>query len=240
MSTVSTPSPCPGDGVEGDAGRVAALGPATVWRADPVAPGLQLVGGGGAEGVRRAEHHGAAVGDQHPGELAAGGRLAGAVDPDDEHDGRDAALVRHRLEAAVDVPADRGEQLLAQQRPQLADGADAVDADLLAQPADQLAGGGDAHVGGDQRVLDLLPGVLVEVVARQQREQPPPRVVWERDSRERSRCSRPAVGSGTSRTGPTTAVSSRSTCASSGRSTTSTLRRGVSRGTSASSPVPGR
>ena len=32
--------------------------------------------------------------------------------------------------------------------------------------------GCDADVGGEQGVLDLLPGVLVEVVAGQQREQP--------------------------------------------------------------------
>ena len=43
------------DGVERDAGRVAALGTADGRRPDPLAPGLQLVGGGGAEGVGRAE-----------------------------------------------------------------------------------------------------------------------------------------------------------------------------------------
>ena len=55
-------------------------GPRTTVGADPVAPRLQLVGGGGAEGVGRAEHHVLVVGDEHAGELAGGGGLAGAVD----------------------------------------------------------------------------------------------------------------------------------------------------------------
>ena len=76
-----------GRGVEGDRGGVAALGPAHDVGADPVAPGLELVGGGGAEGVGRAEHDLLAVADERAGELAGGGGLAGAVDADDQHDG---------------------------------------------------------------------------------------------------------------------------------------------------------
>ncbi len=59
-------------------------GPRTVSAPTRDAPGLQLVGGGGAEGVRGAQHHAAAVGDQDAGQLADGGGLAGAVDADDQ------------------------------------------------------------------------------------------------------------------------------------------------------------
>ena len=75
-------------GVERDARRVAALGAAHDLDADPLAPGGQLVDGGGAEGVGGTEHDGAVLGDQDPGQLADGGGLAGAVDADHEDDAR--------------------------------------------------------------------------------------------------------------------------------------------------------
>ena len=46
-----------------------------------------------------------------------------------------------------------------------------VDLDAGAQRVDELGGGLDAEVGGDEGVLDLLPGLLVELAAREQREQ---------------------------------------------------------------------
>ena len=76
------------------------------------------------------------------------------------------------LHRAVEVRADQREQLLAQQRAQVVRGAGAEHADALAQPLDQFLGGGDADVGGQQRVLDLLPRVLVQVLAGEEREQP--------------------------------------------------------------------
>ena len=60
--------------------------PRTVSDADPLAPGLELVGGGGAEGVGGAEDDALAVADQHAGDLADRRRLAGAVDADHEDD----------------------------------------------------------------------------------------------------------------------------------------------------------
>ena len=47
----------------------------------------------------------------------------------------------------------------------------ALDPQPGAQLLDQLLGGRDADVGGEQGVLDRLPGVLVEAVAREQGEQ---------------------------------------------------------------------
>ena len=43
-----------------------------------------------------------------------------------------------------------------------------------AEPVDQLGGRAGADVGDEQRLLDLVPGVLVEVVPREQGEQPLP------------------------------------------------------------------
>ena len=64
--------------------------------ADALAPGLQLVGRGGAERVGRAEDDVLVLGDEDAGELADGGRLAGAVDADDDDDGRAAVDARRR------------------------------------------------------------------------------------------------------------------------------------------------
>src|SRR5947207_8877020 len=71
------------DRLERDAGRVGTLpvGPHRLG-ADPLSPRLQLVGGGRAERIGRAEQHGLAVPDQRPRELSAGRGLTGAVDPD--------------------------------------------------------------------------------------------------------------------------------------------------------------
>ena len=61
-----------------DDGHVGALG-----------PDGQLVGGGGAEGIARADDHPAAHGLKARGQLADGGGLAHAVDADDQqHHGR--------------------------------------------------------------------------------------------------------------------------------------------------------
>ena len=85
--TVSTPGVDAGPhGLEGDGRGVAALGAADDLDADPLAPGGELVDGGGAEGVGRAEHDRLVLGDEDPRDLADGGGLAGAVDADDEDD----------------------------------------------------------------------------------------------------------------------------------------------------------
>ena len=83
------------DGVERHRRRVGALGSAHHLGAHPRRPGLQLVGGGGAEGVGGAQHDPPAVGDQHPREFADGRGLAGAVDADDQQHRR-VVVVRQR------------------------------------------------------------------------------------------------------------------------------------------------
>ena len=74
------------DGLEGHARGVAALGAAHDLDADALTPGGELVDSGGAEGVGRTEGHRQVLGDEDPGDLADRGRLAGAVDADDEDD----------------------------------------------------------------------------------------------------------------------------------------------------------
>jgi len=76
------------DRLERHAGRVGffALGPHHLG-ASPFGPGLELVGGGGAERVGGPEHHRLALADERPGELPGDRGLAGPVDPHDEHDG---------------------------------------------------------------------------------------------------------------------------------------------------------
>ena len=99
------------DRVERDARRVGALavGPDHLG-ADPLAPGLQLVRGRGAERVGRAEQHGAPVADQHPGQLAAHGGLPGPVDAHHEHHRRPVAVPLD-VQGPVHVRADLGQQL---------------------------------------------------------------------------------------------------------------------------------
>ena len=157
------------DRLEGDAGGVAALGAADDLDADALAPRGELVDGGGAERVGRAEGDGVVLGDEDPGDLADGGGLAGAVDADDEHDAGLAVLAGH-LQAAVHVGADELDELLAQHGAGVG-GLAALDAQAGAQPLDQGLGGCDADVGGEQGVLDGLPRVLVEAVTAEQREQ---------------------------------------------------------------------
>jgi hypothetical protein len=54
---------------------------------DDVAPGLELLDGGGTEGVGGCDHDLLAVLAVGLGELGDAGRLAGAIDADDEDDG---------------------------------------------------------------------------------------------------------------------------------------------------------
>ena len=74
------------------------------------------------------------------------------------------------LEPPVHGRVDELEQLVAEHGARVA-GLLAVDPEAGAEVADELLGRRDADVGGEQGVLDRLPGVLVEPVARQEAEQ---------------------------------------------------------------------
>ena len=68
--------------------------------------------------------------------------------------------------------ADLGQQLVAQQRPRLLGGARAEHPHPGLQRLDELGRRSHAHVGGEQRLFDLLPVVVADGVARQDGEQP--------------------------------------------------------------------
>ena len=175
------------DSVEGDGGGVGAVLLGAHGRdADTRAPRLELVGGGGAEGVGCAEQHLAVLGDENAGELADGGRLAGAVDADDEDHGRTVADPAAR-DAAVHVGLHEGEQVLAQPAAHRGLVGRAVDLDLLTQRLDELHRGLDAEVG-EMRVSSTSSQASS---SRRPREssasRPCPSAPFDRASRARSR-----------------------------------------------------
>src|SRR5215210_4764528 len=134
------------DRLEGDRARVRAL-----WTGDDVAaralgPAGELLDGGGAERVGRAEHDALAeLALEVPGQLADRRRLAGAVDAGD-HDHR-------RRVGEVDAPlprlGDRGEQLAQAMGERLAT-LDLARLGLHLQLRDDLRGRARADVGHDQ------------------------------------------------------------------------------------------
>ena len=81
---VGTDGDSPVHRVEGDRCRVGGLRTAHHLGTHPRGPALQLIGRGGAEGVGRTEHDAPSIGDENPGQLADGGGLAGAIDPDNQ------------------------------------------------------------------------------------------------------------------------------------------------------------
>ena len=99
--------------VERHSGRVTALGTAHHIGADPLAPGLELVGGGGPEGIRGAEDDLALFRNEHARDLPGRGGLAGAVHPDDEDDGG-LAVRAGRGQRAVHVRVHEAQQLLGE------------------------------------------------------------------------------------------------------------------------------
>ena len=78
---------------------------------------------------------------------------------------------RSTCEPAVQARVDQGEQLLAQDVVRAAAPAPPSTRSRVRSRSTSSWVGRDADVGGDQGVLDLLPGVLVEPVAGQQGEQ---------------------------------------------------------------------
>src|SRR5260370_1385275 len=79
--------------------------------------------------------------------------------------------VRCRGPPAGKVRACLLDQLGPQQRPALGEVVAPRHLDLSAQALDQVRRRGGAHVGGDQDLFDLVPGVIVELARGQQAEQ---------------------------------------------------------------------
>ncbi len=152
------------DSVEGDRRRVGALGSTHHLGAHARTPSLQLIGGGGAEGVGGPEHDASAVGDQHPRELADRGGLSSAVDADDQQHRR-MVVMRQCTYRTVQTRLQLGDQHVPQHLAGIGLGVDVSAGELAAQLRHHRAGHGRAQVGNQQGVLDLLPGILIQVSA---------------------------------------------------------------------------
>src|SRR4051795_5139590 len=119
----------------------------------------------GGERVGRADDHGQPERlAQVPGELADRRRLAGAVDADDEDDRR----VGPQVDRVVAGARELGEQLGQAAGQRLAAGKLAL-LGLALELLHHLGGGPGADVGVDQRLLQALPRLLVEVAFEQRR-----------------------------------------------------------------------
>jgi hypothetical protein len=153
--------PHPLDGVEHDCPRVAALVAPHQLGAHPLGPQLELLGGRGPEGVAGGHDHRPALGHLLVADLADGGGLAHAVDPDEQPDvglaGLDAQRAVGDRQALLEVGLEGVDQLLGR--------GDALGLDLGPQLVEEGGGGGDADVGPDQGLLQLLPGLLVDLGA---------------------------------------------------------------------------
>jgi hypothetical protein len=102
-------------------------------------PDAQLLDSGSAECVAGGEHDGTTFGPVFSGNFPDRRRLAGAVDPDDEHDERlfrpvDRQRLRNRRQSALDLFGEHGSHFLR------------IDLAIVASATDRL---GDALSGGD-------------------------------------------------------------------------------------------
>ena len=124
-------------------------------------PDFQLLDGGGAKGVRGAEHHAAAFLAKAVGELADAGGLARAVDADNENHARAAAILRsgdaagcrhirpdRRVQDSNDVRLDLALELRGI--------GERVAVHLFAHGIEDFARRLHAQVGGEQRGLQIL------------------------------------------------------------------------------------
>src|SRR3954453_17452522 len=131
-------------------------------------PAGQLLDRRGAEPVGRAEQDRLAeLALQVPRQLADRGRLARAVDADG-HDDRRIAPQVDPVRALLLGPCDVGEELHEAPAERLAALEPAV-AGLLLELADDACGRRRPDVGHDQRLLQALPGLLVDVPGEQRR-----------------------------------------------------------------------
>ena len=95
------------------------------------------------------------------GELADGGGLAGPVDADDQDDGRRLGDARRGAFAGL----QNFEQVLADQALQLGGVGDLVALHALADALQNFVGGAYADVGGDERVLQLVEEVGIDLLS---------------------------------------------------------------------------
>ena len=147
------------DGVEGDSRRVGSLLVLNDGHARALAPDLELVDGRRAEGVGRGEQDRLALALVVGGELADRRRLARAVDADDEQDRRPLlGDARRILARRQDL-----DNLLLQERLEVFRRVDLLLLDALAHGRHELVRRLDADVRHDERLLELVEQVIVDV-----------------------------------------------------------------------------
>ena len=174
ISTVSTPVSMPRlTASNATAGRVAALRPADHLGADPAGPGGELVGGGGPERVGRAEH--ARVWPSATSTRAILPQvvvLPDAVDADHQQHRRACRRAASACSDAVQRPG-RARRPAPRRAARAARRRSGCRAPGPARAAARRSPGSASTPTSarDQALLDLVPGVVVELVAGQQREQ---------------------------------------------------------------------
>ena len=134
--------------------------------AHALAPFAELLHGRGPERVAGHQQRLFAQLLEVPGDLADGGGLAGAVDAHHEDHGR---RVGH-VDARVGLAEVLGRDLPQPRRASPAESLMLARVGLGLELLHDGDGGVDAHVGEDERFLDLLPQVLVEAVEQDRRE----------------------------------------------------------------------
>jgi hypothetical protein len=149
---VAAPRFSGGDGVEHDSRRIRAFAGPHDIDAGTIGPDLQLIDRGGAKGIGGADQRTSALGLDLIRELPHRGRFAGAVDADDQHHVRSAA-VGHR---PFGISEDAKDLLLHQVAQTL------TAAGPAAYGLDDVVGGGHSNVGHDQQFLERFERVDVD------------------------------------------------------------------------------
>ena len=121
----------------------------------------------GAEGVCGTEEDRLALCDQDAGQLAAGRRLARAIDSDHEDDCR-LTLRMIEVDGPIHVWSDKFDQLVVQDPAGPGRIGDAVNRQFRAQLLDQFRGRAHAKIRGDEGGFEVIPGVVVELVGAQE------------------------------------------------------------------------
>ena len=156
-------------GVEDDSGGICALAGLDDRHTGAARPDLQLLAGGGAEGVARGQHDLFALTGVVVGQLCDAGGLAHAVDADDEDDGG-VAVQRHfvfRAHLVGDDVTESVSRLLA--------GLEALFLHAVAEGVHQLHGDVAAHVRQNELLFQFIVEVVVDLAAGQRIEDVAPK-----------------------------------------------------------------
>src|ERR1700683_3378743 len=128
-------------------------------------PNLELLARRCAKGVPRGEHDAASFGQKPMRQLADGGRLACAVDADDQNDVGLDRLIDHERPFHRLQNIDHG---LAQGLEQRIDVVEFLAGNPAAQAVENAGRGLHAHIGGDEPRFQIIENLSIDLSARQQ------------------------------------------------------------------------